>query len=73
MRSLKNFSLVQSQFLFIKQRYRVRIFIIKIFRLMAKFPKIKEIGRRVNKNIDILLNICIYEFKSQIRLNFNNF
>ena len=46
---------------------------IKIFRLMAKFPKIKEIGRRVNKNIDILLNICIYEFKSQNRSNFNNF
>ena len=33
---------------------------------MAKFPKIKEIGRRVNKNIDILLNICIYESKSLI-------
>ena len=37
---------------------------------MAKFPKIKEIGRRVNKNIDILLNMCIYEFKSLICSNF---
>ena len=46
---------------------------IKIFRLIAKFPKIKEIGRRVNKNIDILLNICINEIKSQIRSKFNNF
>ena len=36
---------------------------IKIFKLIAKFPKIKEIGRRVNKNIDILLNMYIYEFK----------
>ena len=42
---------------------------IKIFKLIAKFPKIKEIGRRVNKNIDILLNMYIYEFKSLICSN----
>ena len=37
---------------------------------MTKFPKIKEIGRRVNKNIDILLNMFICEFKSLICSNF---
>ena len=58
-----------SNFFFMKAFVKFTNPIIKIFRLMAKFPKIKEIGRRVNKNIDILLNMCICEFKSLICSN----